>query len=184
MDRSSTADNFLLLPVQAVGKMDIGRLMREMDGLDGFLTQAAIREPGSPIQLPKTSKILDELIAMNSLNALRTIDRERLTLFLKTVYNDAPILHMSFSADPSPLFMQRLMTWIRQEIHPLALVQVGLQPNIGAGCVLRTKNMYFDMSLRTRFSEKREQLSIALKGAAEPAPVAAQPAVVAEGATT
>ena len=38
------------------------------------------------------------------------------------------------------------------------MVAVGLQPGIGAGCVLRTENRYFDMSLGKRFGGSRELL--------------------------
>ena len=62
---------------------------------------------------------------------------------------------MSFSADPSVTFLTKLMTWLRQEIHPQVLLTVGLQPTIGAGCILRTTNRYFDFSLRQDFANKR-----------------------------
>jgi len=65
---------------------------------------------------------------------------------------------MSFNADPSPLFSQRLVTWLRQEIHPQVLVQTGLQPSLGAGCTLRTTNQFFDFSLREHFKQNRQLL--------------------------
>jgi hypothetical protein len=142
--------SFLHLPIGIVSKVDVGRLLREVEGLDSFLQQAAIREPGTPVKLPKTSRLLEA-------------DRLRLLNFVKEVKMNAPVLHMSFSADPSPLFLQRLMTWMRSEIHPLVLLQVGLQPNIGAGCILRTTNQYFDFSLKQRFIDKREILANKLK---------------------
>jgi F0F1-type ATP synthase delta subunit len=65
---------------------------------------------------------------------------------------------MSFSADPSASFIERLMAWLRQEINPYVLVSVGLQPNIGAGCVVRSTNRQFDFSLRQDFLNKRDLL--------------------------
>jgi hypothetical protein len=99
------------------------------------------------------------MLQVNKINVLHEEDRNRLVNFLLEVYARAPMLHMSFSADPSPLFMQKLMVWLRKEIHPLVLVQVGLQPNMGAGCVVRTTNKYFDFSLRNRFEERRDVLA-------------------------
>ena len=55
------------------------------------------------------------------------------------------------------------MTWLRREIHPLVLMTVGLQPNIGAGCIVRTTNKYFDFSLRQDFANKRDLLQAALE---------------------
>lgn len=157
---------FLALPVLAVGKVDVGRLLREVQALDNFLRQAAIRQPGTqPAKLPKTSRLLDDLLQTNRINVLHEEERNRLLNFLMEIYAHAPTLHMSFSADPSPLFMQKLMIWLRKEIHPLVLVQVGLQPNMGAGCVVRTTNKYFDFSLRNRFTERRDVLAQHMRSA-------------------
>ena len=162
MERNS--DTFLTLPLGIVSRVDLGRLLREVEVLDEFLKQAAIREPGTSVQAPKTSRMLDDMLTSNKINALVEEDRNRLLSFLMTVKKQAPILHMSFNADPSPLFIQRLMKYLREEIHPLVLVQVGLQPNIGAGCILRTTNKYFDFSLREHFKQQRHILIDHLRG--------------------
>ena len=159
-----TKSDILVLPVNAVGRIDVGRLLRETEAIGGFLAQSEVRTPGTPTKMPKTSKLLDEILATNDINMLVEKDRKRLYSFLESVRDNAPILHMSFSADPSPLFIRRLVTWLRQEIHPLVLLQIGLQPNIGAGCIVRTTNLYFDFSLKTRFSERRQLLAHRLKG--------------------
>jgi F0F1-type ATP synthase delta subunit len=157
------ADAILELPLSVVSRVDVGRLLREVEALDSFLKQSAIREPGTPIKLPRTSRLLDEMVQNNKLNVLHEDSRQRLTSFLEEVRNHAPTLHMSFSADPSPAFTQRLITWLRSEIHPIVLLQVGLQPNIGAGSVVRTTNKYFDFSLRSRFKQKGDVLTQLLK---------------------
>ena len=157
-------DGILQLPVTVSSSVDVGRLLREAEAVANFMDQASIRQPGTALKLPRTSRLFDEITANNQLNALQTEDRQRLTSFLQEVKAHAPVMHMSFSADPSPLFVQRLITWLRAEIHPLTLLQIGLQPNIGAGCVVRTTNKYFDFSLRTRFKETSPQLSALLKG--------------------
>jgi hypothetical protein len=162
MERNS--DTFLTLPLGIVSRVDLGRLLREVEVLDEFLKQAAIREPGTTVQAPKTSRMLDDILTSNKINALVEEDRNRLLSFLMTVKKQAPILHMSFNTDPSPLFIQRLMKYLREEIHPLVLVQVGLQPNIGAGCILRTTNKYFDFSLREHFKQQRHILIDHLRG--------------------
>lgn len=148
----------LTLPINATSRSDVSRLLREVDGLEEFLRQAAIRTPGTALQLPKTSRLFDELTNANQLNMLREEDRNRLRTFLTVVRAKAPVLHMSFSADPSPLFMQKLVQYLRSEIHPLVLVSTGLQPHIGAGCIVRSTNKIFDFSLRKHFTEKRSLL--------------------------
>lgn len=161
---ATTTDSILALPVTAVGRIDVGRLLREVEALDGFLAQSAVREPGTALKMPRTTKILDDMLQMNHLNFLLPEERNRLLHFLMEVYSKAPVIHISFSADPSPQFLLKLMTWLRQEVHPLLLLQVGMQPNIGAGCIVRTTNKNFDFSLRHRFFERRMILAHRLKG--------------------
>lgn len=160
-------NSFFQLPTGVVSQVDTGRLLREVEALDNFLEQAAVRKPGSPVQMPRTSKLLDEMIQMNKLNVLVPGERARLMNFLITLRAKAPIIHMSFSADPSPMFTQRLITWLRENIHPLVLLKVGLQPNIGAGCIIRTTNKVFDLSLRQDFAKKHELLMAKIHGVTE-----------------
>jgi F0F1-type ATP synthase delta subunit len=157
----------LQFPVAVATKVDVGRLLREVEQIDSFLKQSAIRTPGSPTKMPKTSRLCDEMIEMNKLNMLHDDERARLHHFLTEVKANAPVMHISFSADPSPLFTQKLVTWLRSEIHPFVLLQIGLQPNMGAGCVVRTTNKYFDFSLRDRFKSKGDILAKLLNGATE-----------------
>ncbi len=168
------------LPNGVVGRVDVGRLLREAKNLDEFFTQAAIREPGQNVKMPKTSRMMDELLHVNNINVLVEAERVRLQEALQIVKEQAPLLHMSFNADPSPLFTTRLIDWLRREIHPFVLLQVGLQPSIGAGSILRTTNKAFDFSLKHRFAERRQILVSRLVGfetpAAENLPAPAQPA--------
>ncbi len=165
MAPNAQTDTSLQLPLSIITKVDIGRLLREIEALDDFLRQATIRQPGTPVKLPRTSRLFEETVTINKLNMLHEDERQRLLVFLKQVKEHAPILHMSFSADPSPVFTQKLIAWLRTEIHPVVLLQVGLQPNIGAGCVVRTTNKYFDFSLRSRFKQNTEVLAKMIAGA-------------------
>lgn len=160
------ADN-LQLPLGITSPADVGRLLRELEELERFLHQTEIRASGSNMQPPKSSKLFDEVVNSNQLNMLHEQDRSQLKSFLSSVKSDAPVLHMSFAADPSPLFMKKLITYLRREIHPLVLVRTGLQPNIGAGCIVRTRNKVFDLSLRQRFASKRNLLLERLQAPAQ-----------------
>ena len=148
----------LQLPLQVASPVDVGRLMRELETIDGLLTQATIRKDGHEAKMPKTSHLMDQTIQLNKLDLTEVGQRKQLATFLTTVKTKAPVLHMSFSADPSMQFIERLMTWLRKELHPTILVTVGLQPNIGAGCIVRSTNKYFDFSLRQDFAKKRDLL--------------------------
>lgn len=163
------------LPVMAATPTDIIRLIQELVAIDESLLQLGIRKGGTAVKLPKTSQLMDMTVKANLLNLLHDDDRRMLRRFLEEVRKKSPVLHMSFSADPSPAFIEKLMTWLRKEIHPQVLLSIGLQPTLGAGCIVRTTNKQFDFSLRQDFLNKRELL---LKQIAKPETALAEPTAV------
>lgn len=154
----------LQLPMAVVTPSDVGRLMHEIEVVDNFVRQADLQGSGEQIQLPQNSRLFDELVSINKLDMHLESDRRQVIQLLEVVRTKAPILHMSFSTDPSTLFTGKLMTWLRHQIHPFVLLQIGLQPNIGAGCMLRSTNKYFDFSLRQRFADTRPLLLAKIRG--------------------
>jgi hypothetical protein len=160
----------LVLPVLIFGIVEVRRLRRELNSLEDFLGQAAIREPGKQAPLPRVSRLLDAIATDNKLQLLQTGDRQKLAIFLATVEQKAPSIHISFAIDPSSAFTAKLVTWLRSSIHPYTLLEVGLQPTIAAGCVVRTPNKVFDFSLRKKFADSRALLLASLE-AATAAPV-------------
>lgn len=156
----------LKLPMAVVTQGDVGRLMQEIESIDNFIRQADLQN-SSDIQLPKTSRLFNDLVSINRLDMREGSHRYQVAQLLQVVREKAPVLHMSFNIDPSPIFTERLMTWLRQHIHPFVLLQVGLLPNIGAGCMLRTTNKYYDFSLRQRFTDTKPLLIAKLSGGTE-----------------
>ncbi|HSD55940.1 MAG TPA: F0F1 ATP synthase subunit delta [Candidatus Saccharimonadales bacterium] len=154
----------LELPILVFGPIEVRRLSRELEALEDYMSQSFIREPGKQSALPKTSRLLDALAGNNNKNLLVTEDRQKLAKFLKDLNQKAPVIHVSLAADPSSAFTAKLVAWLRTNIHPYALLQLGLQPSIAAGCVLRTNNKTFDFSLRNRFDQQRDLLVRAVGG--------------------
>ena len=171
----------ILLPVGLATNTDLSRIIRELEDVDAFLRQSAIRQPGSPMQLPKTSKVFEDLVSGSKLNMLVEDDRQYLHHSLEWMREKSPVLHVAFSAEPSPMFMERLITWLRQQVSPFLLVRVGLHPNIGAGCVVRSTNKQFDFSLRQRFEKQRPLLleQLGITRVAEPEVPAPAPEAIA-----
>lgn len=150
------------LPAAVSSPADVGRLARELKTVDDALLQLSLRSGGTAVKMPKTSQLMDQLIQLNKLNLLKPTDRAVLGQYLAALQAKAPVLHISFGADPSAAFLEKLTVWLRLELHPQILVTIGLQPNIGAGCVVRSTNKYFDLSLRQSFADKRGLLLDAL----------------------
>jgi F0F1-type ATP synthase delta subunit len=148
------------LPTTVTGKRDMARLIREMAALEDYLHQAGLRSSTeNAVKMPKTSRLLDEIVTANGLNLLDGESRKKLLNSLKLIQQKAPLVHMSFSVDPSAAFMQKIVTWWRENIDPFVLVEIGLQPNIAAGCLVRTSNRQYDFSLRRRLQAKKADLA-------------------------
>jgi F0F1-type ATP synthase delta subunit len=85
---------------------------------------------------------------------------------LNEVLGHAPLLHISFASEPSTKALEAILVWMRANIHPQTLLQVGLQPNIAAGCVLRTPSKVFDLSMRSYLQKQESYLVELIAGAA------------------
>jgi F0F1-type ATP synthase delta subunit len=137
---------------------DVGKLFRELEVVENKLLQLKMRKSNDPADLPALSKRLEHTAQLNKLNLLHESDLQTLKALLTTFKQKAPLMYISFSSEPTPDFLEKLIVWLRREINPNVLVSVGLQPTIGAGCVVRSTNKYFDLSLRQTFMSKRQLL--------------------------
>lgn len=164
VQEAKTPKKLVGLPVLVVSPVDVGRLIRELDTIDDTILKAKLQKAGhdGEPKMPETSQLMDHVIQLNKLDLVDEDDRKLLNKLLVSVRQRAPVLHVSFSADPNIAFLEKLMVWLRREIHPLVLITVGLQPSIGAGCIVRSTNKYFDFSLRQDFEKKKPMLLEAL----------------------
>lgn len=166
-----------VLPHQVFGAVEVRRLHRELETIDDYLHQTSLRTGGSRQEtLPRASRLLELVAAENRANLLQKEDRARLLDRLNETLQNAPTIHISFASDPSASFLEKVVAWLRNNVHPLVLVRLGLQPSIAAGCVVRTPNRSFDFSLRHRFAEQRQFLLYSLTHST-PEPVAELPAL-------
>jgi hypothetical protein len=111
------------------------------------------------------SRLLDSVARENGYNLLEDKSRTELEGKLNDILGKAPLLHISFASEPSPRALEQILSWFRQNIHPQALLQVGLQPTIAAGCTLRTANKFFDMSMRDYLKQQEGYLVQLIAGA-------------------
>lgn len=155
----------LKLPNGLVSKGDAARLRRQLGMLNDALVGANYRHQDTGAQIQQATPLLAELAVLNSLDLKNQEHRDKLAVQLDDLSNRAPSLHISFTAEPAPAALERILVWMRGSLHPQILLQVGLQPNIAAGCVLRTPNHILDMSLRETLKKQQPLLLKLLKGA-------------------
>lgn len=157
----------LKLPPSVVSPTDVTRLGRELEALSDFFVGAKARQAGDPVQLPQTSRMLERLAKENGVSLLDEPARDQLRNQLKEVGDNAPSFHISFAVEASPKALEKLLLWMRQNIHAQLLIQTGLQPAIAGGCMLRTTNKIFDMSLRSKLNRETEYLTKLISGAVD-----------------
>lgn len=176
----------LKLPERIIGSMDLSRVLRELKAVDDWLNQAALRKTGEAMKLPKASQSLEEVAAINGVSLLEAKQREQLIAILEAFRLHAPRLHMTFAVEPNAKVTSTVIGWLRGNVNPLVLLEVGLQPTIAAGCMVRTTNKFFDLSLRNHFRDNRHLLvekiamvdeKVRTETPAVPEPAVPQPAV-------
>lgn len=147
------------LPSVIVGAGDLTRVYRELKTLDDQLSQLEIASGSGSVAMPKISPVLIELAQTNSYDISLRSDRAKMLIFLERLKDGAPRFHMSFAGEPSDEAVHRIVKWLRDEISAYTLLQVGIQPAIVAGCILRTPNRVFDLSLRHKLNEAQPVLT-------------------------
>lgn len=151
------------LPVSVVTQSDVTRLLLELEKVSEFFLQVKVRRSGDAIKLPASSTQMEDVLRQNNLNLLKDTDRDRLKFILTTIHSKSPVIHMSFSVSPSQKFLEKIISWLRNNISEILILQVGLQPNIGAGFTIRTTNKFFDFSLRQHMNASTDILIAELK---------------------
>lgn len=150
-------ENKIVLPIGLISPADVRRLRRSANDLADYLRQLELKNSDEPLPKPRAG-LLAEFASANKLDLASVVGCQRAATLLTELSELAPIVHISFADEPSTGALQKILGWFRQNVHPFILINVGLQPSVGAGCYLRTTNRYFDLSLRRRLLDHREIL--------------------------
>lgn len=157
-DVQIASDPGILLSDMVATPVELGKLQRELFALDDFLN-ASQRTSG---KMPHTSTELQSMAKAAKLNLLLPGDRTKLINQFKFVRRTAPTVQISFASEPSKQALRALVRWFRENGHPNTLIAVGIQPNIGGGCVVRTATKSFDFSLQKLFQNTQTDLAKSL----------------------
>lgn len=164
------------LPTSIVSTGDARRLRRDIAALEETLQAIRLRTNAPVAKLPRLSRMLEEFASTNRLNLLMPDDRHHMTVFMEYVIKKAPVMHISFASEATRKFTTELVVWLRTNYDSEMLLEVGLEPNIAAGCVVRTTNKMFDFSLIKHLQDQRALLMEKLLGGANNQPMIVVPA--------
>jgi G3E family GTPase len=161
----------LALPAAVVSRADMTRLVRELETVDNELGQQKARHQGESgrYHLPTMSQALTDFLTSNKIDISNDHARMDIKAQLRKLKDHAPVMHMTFATEVDPESMQYIAAWIRHELHPQALISVGLQPSLIAGVYVRTPNHVHDLSIRASMKDSRKLIVEALDKLKEPA---------------
>lgn len=169
----------LRLPTGVVSTGDARRLRRDLAALEEILQAIRLRTNAPVAKLPRLSRALEEFAGTNRLNLLLPDDRHHAEVFMDYVIKQAPVLKISFASEATRKFTTEIVLWLRANFDSEMLVEIGLEPAIAAGCMVRTTNKMFDFSLLKHLQEQRPLLMEKLLGSAGQAAQAVQTVAVA-----
>lgn len=152
----------LKLPLILASRQDLTRVHRELSIFIDLVMESVMRMD-NPVKYPAISATLRALALENQIDLRDERQSKKLLTTLEEIKRQAPVLHISFPSDPAPEVLQKMTAWFRKEISQNIFIQVGLQPTIAAGIVLRTKDHQFDFSLRRHLHKNRAKLIEVLK---------------------
>lgn len=153
----------LVLPPSITGRSEISRLLLEIEAVDYDFEAQEIRNPGAALTVPAISRRLQEVTQSNMASVENAKDRKHLIDQLRSAKDKAPTLHIAFASEPEPAILSQLVAWIRQNLHPVALITVGVQPALVGGCVIRTPDHIYDFSFRNQLRAEQPRLKERLK---------------------
>ena len=141
----------LKLPNTIGGKRDLILATRQVEQILNDRLQDEVREKfgAQKVGTKAGQQMLNELLEVNKLKD-DTNTLKKLVQQLEGIKQHAPQIRVSYSQEPDQDLYKKTVAWFRKEIHPGVLVQVGVQPTIGAGFVLQTPARRYDFSLKTK----------------------------------
>lgn len=150
----------LMLPPSVVTKLDLARMLSEVERVDNVLTTRAVRAKISKHQLPAPimSAQLNDFLDLNDISLAQGGERSRLIKTLRVLKDKVPVVHMTFATTADPNSLGRLVSWVRDNGHPQTLLVVGIQPDLVAGVFIRTPNHIYDFSMRKTLEKSHSLL--------------------------
>lgn len=152
----SQATTEFKLPASLVSRTDAARLIRELDILDNNIRAQTIRR--QQVDTSYVSPMLMDAAQANGLDLTNDDHRQQLATSLRRLKTKSPIVHIAFAERPQSEFMQQMAAWVRSQLHPGSLIHIGLQPDIVAGCIVRTPSHIYDFSIRHILKAKKPML--------------------------
>lgn len=138
------------LPLSVLSRRDVSHLAGELEQIDNEVTTARVRAKTGVNQVPQVtlSQPLIDFLMLNQFEIKTERARAELIKHLHILKENVPVMHLTFATTADQESIRELTAWLRSEIHPQSVIEVGLQPSLIAGVCVRTPNRVHDFSMR------------------------------------
>jgi len=153
----------LKMPMTIATKQDVLRIQREIRDYEVAVVQNNIRKTTNESPLAVSAGLRD-LVQLNQINLNEKNVPKKLIVQLDEALRKVILFHMSFATEPTDEVTQKLVAWFRKEINSKILLNIGVQPTIAVGAVLRTQSKQYDFSLRKHLQNSQQDLVKVLRG--------------------
>ncbi len=146
-----------ILPASLVTKIDISRLLTEVEWADNELTTVKVRKKAGVKQheIPALTSQLTSFLDANDIKFDDAKIRTNLIKQLHLLKDKVPTVHLTFAVPADGKSLEKLADWVRTSLHPQAVIEVGLQPALVGGVYVRTPNHVHDLSMRAKLAANR-----------------------------
>lgn len=143
-----------VLPPSVVSKVDVSRMVSDLERVDNELTTSSVREKTGATTAataqPVVSEQLKDFLTLNQIQIGDSKSRSALLKQMHLLKDRLPVVHMTFASPADPESLQQLAGWLRQSVHKQAVIMDGIQPSLVGGVYLRLPNKVKDLSLRAK----------------------------------
>ncbi len=158
-ETNTTHQDTLVLPPSIVTKIDVSHLLTEIEQIDNELISREAKQKSGvqPSGEIIYSDHLSDFLTANSIEiSQESVQRSHLIKRLRELKASVPTVHITFATTADSESLQKIAGWLRQSVHPQAVVKVGLQPALIGGAYIRTTNHVHDFSLRAQLAGHRD----------------------------
>lgn len=146
------------IPPLISGQNDISRILLELEAVQADFESQKVKQQITELITPPISRRLNEVLDLNRLKITSPGHVSYLIANLRMIKQKAPVVHVTFAKEPEAVVLAKLVEWVRDNLHPQALVNFGVQPGIIGGCVFRTPDHIYDLSFGGKLRSSKSLL--------------------------
>lgn len=126
--------------------------------VEALLSEVQKLKPAVLATSQKWPTNVQEFAQTNALASLTLASQAKLVNYLKELLTSGPQFSLVVASMPNGEELAELTGWFRSHIHPQAMLHIAQNSDLLAGCILRTDEAVYDLSLRSSLFANSDKL--------------------------